>query len=148
MGFNARKLGYADAEGMVMEFVKTEDAQLVGVQRFVLANGNLAQALKEKDWKKFAFFYNGSGYAKNAYDKKLQQNDEVYALHGMPDIDVRTIQAKLTYLDYSPGMIDGILGNSTRRAILAFQKARLLPPTATPDEATLAALHDAATGPV
>jgi len=144
MGFNARKLGYADAEDMVTKFVETEDAQLVGVQQFVLANDGLAKALKEKKWDRFAFFYNGAGFAKNAYDKKLQESDTVFTLHGTPDIDIRTLQAQLTYLGHSPGIVDGILGNATRRAILAFQKAEGLATTAAPDEATMAALADAA----
>jgi hypothetical protein len=143
MGFNARKLGYTDAEEMVSEFIKTEDAQLDGVRRFVLANGDLANALKRKEWKRFAFFYNGAGFAKNAYDKKLQQNEEVFSLHGMPSLDVRKLQAQLTYLGFSPGVIDGVLGNATRRAILAFQKTRSLQPTAEADAATVAALDAA-----
>jgi hypothetical protein len=145
MGFNARKLGYADAEDMVAKFVESEDAQLVGVQRFVLANGQLAKALQEKKWDRFAFFYNGAGYAKNAYDKKMAHHDMVFTLHGMPDLDVRTMQAQLTYLGYRPGDIDGILGNATRRAILAFQHVKSLDPTAAPDEKTITALRNAAT---
>jgi len=148
MGFNARKLGYTDAEEMATEFIKTEDAQLDGVRRFVMANQSLANALKNKEWKKFAFFYNGAGFVKNAYDKKLQQNEEVFSLHGMPDLDVRALQAKLTYLDYSPGPIDGILGNATRRAILAFQKASSIPLTAAPNPETLSALSAAASAAI
>lgn len=144
MGFNARKMGYVDAEDMVRRFVDTEDAQLVGVQQFVLANKELANALQGKNWKQFAFFYNGAGYAKNAYDKKLEQNQEIFSLHGMPDMALRTMQARLTYLGYSPGPVDGVLGNATRRALLAFQKATSLPPSAEPDQATLASLQDMA----
>lgn len=143
MGFNARKLGYTDAEAMVNEFIETEDAQLDGVRRFVEKNGGLANALQKKEWKKFAFFYNGAGYAKNAYDKKLQQNEEIlsFSPDHLPNLDIRMSQAKLTYLHYSPGPIDGVLGNTTRRALLAFQKAMSLPPTAEPDVATLSVLQ-------
>jgi len=35
MGFNATGLGYADVDDMVQQFCAGEDAQLVGVTRFI-----------------------------------------------------------------------------------------------------------------
>lgn len=144
MGFNARAIGYADAEAMVSDFVQAEDAQLAGMQQFMLANKELARALQDKKWDRFAFFYNGAGTVGTGYARNLAHNEQDFALHGLPDLDVRTIQARLTYLGFSPGGVDGIVGNGTRRALLAFKKANGLNPTPDLDGATMKAVSDAA----
>lgn len=144
MGFNASKIGYAGAEEMVAEFVQGEDAQLIGMQRYMLARAELAAAFKDKQWDRFAFFYNGKGSLHTNYARNLAHNEQDFALHGVPDLEIRTIQARLTYLGFSPGGVDGIVGNGTRRALLAFQKANGLNLTNDPDEATMNALRIAA----
>jgi hypothetical protein len=144
MGFNAVKLGYANADDMVTQFVESEDQQLQGTLRFIQSNAALARAFAGKRWDKVAFFYNGESYARNEYDKKLERYFTLYTLKGTPSMTIRTAQAWLTYLGYSPRGVDGLVGDGTRTAAIAFQKHQGLPVTAELDEATLLALQRAA----
>jgi len=54
--------------------------------------------------------------------------------------DVRTVQTMLARLNYPVGTADGIFGQATRRAVLAFQDESELPLTGEVDQATRAAL--------
>lgn len=123
MGFNAARVGYADAEAMVAAFCASEDQQLDAVARFITANPALLAAFQRRDWAKVAFFYNGKAYAERGYDLKLARYHDLYAGGAVPDIDVRQAQARLTYLGYDPGGVDGVLGNGCRVALIGFQKA-------------------------
>jgi hypothetical protein len=141
MGFNAASLGYANVETMVSQFVGDENAQLDGAVRFLLNNPALHDALKAHAWARVAFFYNGEGFAKNAYDSKLANAHALYSVEGqLPTLRVRTAQALLTYLNIDPRGVDGVIGPGTRTALLKFQKNANLPPTAALDDATEAAL--------
>lgn len=51
-------------------------------------------------------------------------------------------QVLLDRANFSPGQLDGAAGSNMRQALLGFQRARGLPETGKPDEATLAALDD------
>jgi hypothetical protein len=144
MGFNAVKSGYANPDDMVAHFLEGEDQQLQGTLRFIQSNPPLAKAFAGKYWDKVAFFYNGSSYARNEYDKKLERYFLLYTIHGTPSIAVRTAQAWLTYLGYSPRGVDGLVGDGTRTAAIAFQKHEGLPVTAELDDKTLLALQGAA----
>lgn len=55
--------------------------------------------------------------------------------------DVRTVQTMLARLNYPVGRADGIFGQGTRRAVLAFQDESDLPMTGEVDQATRAALE-------
>lgn len=70
MGFNHTAAGYPSALAMVEAFAEDEEAHLEAMIRFIIANG-LDDEIRRHDWAGFARGYNGSGYAKNAYDKKL-----------------------------------------------------------------------------
>ncbi|HZP21674.1 MAG TPA: N-acetylmuramidase domain-containing protein [Bauldia sp.] len=144
MGFNAVGLNYSSAANMIATFKDGENAQLDGCARFINASSALKEAFVNRDWVKVAFFYNGKDYAKNKYDTKLQQHYDLYRLKGVPDIEVRAAQARLTYLGFDPGGIDGAAGKHTAMAVLAFQKTAGLPLTGDLDEATKAALVAAA----
>lgn len=50
------------------------------------------------------------------------------------------LQIALEARGYSPGLIDGVMGQKTRLALAAFQTAARLPPTGEPDPATLSLL--------
>ena len=54
----------------------SEEKQLQAFINFIKndSNGNKYTALKAKDWATFAKFYNGSSYAQNQYDTKLEKN--------------------------------------------------------------------------
>lgn len=70
MGFNCVSAGYATAKSMVLAFMDDEEHHLRAMINFIRANG-LDDELRRHDWKGFARGYNGAGFAKNGYDKKL-----------------------------------------------------------------------------
>ena len=51
-----------------------------------------------------------------------------------PDPTVRSIQQKLSQLGYAPGPADGLMGQNTRRAILAYQADHSLPQNGVADD--------------
>jgi hypothetical protein len=140
MGFNAKRLNYVDADDMIARFSSGEDAQLDGVCRFIKGNAALAAAFTAKHWTQVAFFYNGSNFAKNAYDKKLERFDDFYSTHTPPDLDVRAAQLRLLYAGFDPHGVDGVIGHGTTSALIAFQKAKGLTASGQLDAPTLAEL--------
>ena len=70
MGFNHSMAGYASAASMVEKFKDDEEDHLLAMVKFIIAAG-LDDELRRHDWVGFARGYNGSGFAKNGYDKKL-----------------------------------------------------------------------------
>ncbi len=71
MGFNHQAAGYASAADMVAAFADDEDQHLTAMIRFIQAN-KLDDELRRHDWAGFARGYNGPGFAKNGYDKKIK----------------------------------------------------------------------------
>lgn len=72
MGFNHEAAGYATAHDMVMDFLDDEEMHLRAMFKFIKAKG-LDKHLRARNWKAFAAGYNGSGFAKNGYDRKLSE---------------------------------------------------------------------------
>lgn len=70
MGYHWKALGYASQQAFINEQY-TAAGQLETFVRFILADSRLARALRAKDWKTFAYIYNGKNYAANKYDTKL-----------------------------------------------------------------------------
>jgi len=128
MGFNHQAAGYASAKAMVEAMIEGEDAQLFGMTAFMVTN-RLDEALRARDWTKFAKMYNGPAFATNHYDVKLQAQYARFASGSTPNLEVRSVQAGLLLLGYAPGKIDGVLGDRTRGALKGFQLAAGLPPT-------------------
>ncbi|GHU06606.1 hypothetical protein FACS1894158_13550 [Betaproteobacteria bacterium] len=127
MGFNAGLAGFPDAESMVEAMRDGEDAQLLAMAHF-LRSRNLHRALRRRDWAAFARGYNGSAYARNQYDIKLEQSYARLASGPLPDLQLRAAQIALLYLGFSPGKIDGVPGKRTRNALNAFRLQTSLPP--------------------
>jgi hypothetical protein len=144
LGFNAVRLRYPSAEDMVTQFLDGEDRQLDGVLHYIQSNPALESAFRTRNWARVAFFYNGSAFAENQYDIKLQRFHDLFTITGTPSIDVRAAQARLAYLGFDPHGIDGVVGNGTRSAVIAFQKARGITPTGQLDGATMVNLSQAA----
>jgi len=71
MGFNHAAAGVPTLEAFITAMFTSEGAQLDAVVAF-LKSTHLDNALKNKDWKKFAAGYNGPGYAEHQYDVKLK----------------------------------------------------------------------------
>ena len=126
MGFNHEVAGFGSAEAMVEAMKIGEDAQLTAMANFLVANG-LAEKLLQQDWAGFARGYNGENYAQNHYDIKLSQHYQRFSSGSLPNLEVRTAQAALLYLGFSPGKIDGVMGNRTRSALASFRIAAGLP---------------------
>ena len=71
MGFNFPLAGYSGVEAMVIDFMADEENQLQGMISFIKAAG-LDRALRSHNWARFAEGYNGAGFRRNGYDKKLK----------------------------------------------------------------------------
>jgi len=128
MGFNAELAGFRDAEDMVAQMLRGENEQILGMVRFMRANG-LHTALQRRDWTAFAHGYNGPGYANNRYHEKLAATHTSLSSNGLPDLEMRAVQLLLTYHGFNPGKVDGVLGSRTRAAITAFTTKQSLPAT-------------------
>jgi hypothetical protein len=126
MGFNFALAGYKTASRMVQSMVRSEDAQLAAMAGFLKANG-LAEKLVKKDWIGFAKGYNGAAYWQNQYDVKLAEQYQRFASGSVPNLEMRTAQVALLFLDYAPGKVDGMIGPRTRAAIKNFRIAAGLP---------------------
>ncbi len=72
MGFNHANCGYATVNQMWDDFKIGEYQQVAGGARFIKSNTALYNALRNKDWKHCALYYNGSNYSINHYDQKLE----------------------------------------------------------------------------
>lgn len=71
MGFNHARIGYPTAQAMYQAF-KSAPLQTIGFINFVLADPDLAAAMRNKDWRTVAAKYNGTGNV-DQYSKLLQQ---------------------------------------------------------------------------
>lgn len=71
MGFNYAKCGYVSVNAMWDDFKRGEYQQVMGAAMFIKNTPKLWQALKDRDWAKVAYYYNGSNYEVNQYDLKL-----------------------------------------------------------------------------
>lgn len=141
MGYHAKRLKYASAMDMAQAFGKGEDEQISAMGKFIATESELAKALVAGNWRKVAFYYNGSNYAKNEYDAKLEYHYEKYRQQGCPDVQVREAQALLTYLKYNPKGIDGFWGNNSKKALASFLVDEHMPAADKPDTLILAALR-------
>lgn len=77
MGFNYAVCGSKTVAEFVEEMTKGEGNQLNLFVRFLQGN-KWDVYLRNLDWKEFARHYNGSEYAKNQYDKKLEKAYQRY----------------------------------------------------------------------
>ena len=139
MGFNFQSAGFASPEEMVAAMVASEDAQLLGMARFVRSCG-LHTALAKHDWAALAKGYNGPDYAKNQYDTMLAGNFQKLTVGPLPDVQIRQAQAYLTFLGFDLKGIDGVLGKRTRAAIVQFRQDNKLGSADSVDDDVVAAL--------
>ncbi|HEX8027312.1 MAG TPA: N-acetylmuramidase domain-containing protein [Vicinamibacterales bacterium] len=142
MGFNHVQAGYSSAKAMAMAMKGGEDFHLMAMVKF-LEDANLAQHLRNRDWRKFAIGYNGQDQWKNQYEVKLAENFSRFASGSLPSLPVREAQAALLYLGYASGKIDGVVGPRTQNALASFRVANGLQPAATLDTETLDRLRTA-----
>jgi hypothetical protein len=145
MGFNAKVVGFGNVEKMVAAMCESEDAQMQGMVEFIASQG-LAPLLKRGAWAEFARRYNGADFQKNQYDRKLALAHEKFKVGPLPNLRARNAQVYLMYLGLYGGGVDGLFGDKSQKALLAFQKGAGLPPTGGLDDATFGALEQAAMG--
>ena len=125
MGFNFARCGFPDVDAFV-NFVKgPNDNDMTAFVRFVKADNNMLQAMRNKDSRTFARLYNGPGQVDH-YAAKI---DAALAAHagggaGHAVNDIAAIQAKLAAAGFDPGPVDGVWGQKTHDALLAFQLTR------------------------
>lgn len=77
MGFNYKLAGYDTVENFVAAQQENEQNQLEAFMKFI-TNTKLIDELQNKQWEAFAKGYNGSQYAKNQYDVKIEKAFEKY----------------------------------------------------------------------
>ena len=70
MGLNYASIGFGNVSAMVAAAMESE-AQQLGMICAFLEHNHLVEPLKAHDWAKFAYGYNGSGYATEHYDRRL-----------------------------------------------------------------------------
>ncbi|HEX9276319.1 MAG TPA: N-acetylmuramidase domain-containing protein [Casimicrobiaceae bacterium] len=141
MGYNAEHVGFADVEDMVARMGDSENTQLEAMARFITANG-LDGALRTHDWPRFAAGYNGPNYRINNYDTRLAAVHAQLSRGTLPDLRVRAAQVFLTFLDYDPHGVDGVMGRLTRAAMNDYQADKAMPLTDFVDDATFGALRE------
>jgi hypothetical protein len=78
MGANFKACGFASVEDFVAAMEKSEGEQLKAFVNFVKSS-KLDGYLRSRNWAAFAKGYNGPGYAKNQYDKRLADAYSKYA---------------------------------------------------------------------
>lgn len=72
MGFHWKSLGFSSVEEFVAAMSQSERKQLEVFVKFISNDPVLLKAIRNDDWPAFAKRYNGSNYAKNKYDVKLE----------------------------------------------------------------------------
>lgn len=140
MGAHWQWLGYTSVDELVEVARAGLGGQMRLMERFIEKSG-LADALRRKDWASFARGYNGPGFKKNTYDRKLaeafarlkrgdlypsetsaSQGDEIQNLRlGMRGEAVVDLQRLLTANGHLAPQ-DGIFGVQTESALKRFQK--------------------------
>ena len=78
MGFNHRAAGFQSAKDMVSSMLEGEGQQLEAFTN-LLSDWKLGDALRNRDWRRFALKYNGPNALKHGYDKSLRAAFERYS---------------------------------------------------------------------
>lgn len=71
MGFNHKECGYSSPESFIEKLKQGEAYHLEAFMSYLEAR-KIKNYLQNKNWSAFAKAYNGPGYKKNEYDKKLK----------------------------------------------------------------------------
>lgn len=146
MGIHWRWLGYGSVDHMVSIARSGLEGQVDLMLNFVEKAG-LEEAIDQQDWRAFARGYNGPGYAKHGYHKKLAKaftrysrllggitnknrsisNAPLLVKFGQKGDVVRELQLQLRAAGYGVA-VDGDFGPVTRRAVRRFQQYHKLAP--------------------
>lgn len=139
MGDHYARLGFSSPQALAARAREGIEGQVDLMARYIDRFG-LAQALNQHQWDRFARAYNGPGYRRNRYARKMAA---AYSRHSRPagasgghDEAVADLQRDLMRLGYAPGRVDGLMGPRTREAVRAFQRARGLVADGIPGDMT------------
>ena len=72
MGYYYKTCGYNSAKDFFNALSKNEDNHLFAFILFIEKN-NIIPWMRQKNWRKIAYLYNGPEYAKNNYHIKLEK---------------------------------------------------------------------------
>ena len=72
LGENYAACGCSSVQEMVNKMCQSADNQVILASKFIISNSKRKNALINKDWATFAYYYNGAGYKENDYDTKLR----------------------------------------------------------------------------
>ncbi|WP_246637881.1 N-acetylmuramidase domain-containing protein [Nitratireductor kimnyeongensis] len=132
MGAHWSWLGFADVEALVAE-ARCGIAGQVGLMLRYIGKAGLKDALMSRDWVRFARGYNGPGYRRNQYDRKLARAYRAYSAGGGPPVTeavlrigtrgaaVESLQVLLCALGQRVA-VDGVFGPQTDLAVQRIQK--------------------------
>lgn len=73
MGFNHRIAGFKSVQEMIDTFFKHEKYQLIGMMEFIKSK-KILDDLQNRNWRVFAYYYNGEGYEAQGYHIELEKN--------------------------------------------------------------------------
>jgi hypothetical protein len=73
LGENYEDLGYPDPKTFVLKMCEGGESQLEVFGQFLKFKG-IIKYMKQKNWDRIAYLYNGSGYKTNRYDVIMNQN--------------------------------------------------------------------------
>lgn len=90
--------GYASAAAFVADARRGEDQQLLAMARLIRAD-KLHLALITEDWSRFARGYNGAGYRRSGYDRKLAEAFASVMRAGVPDLARRAAMLERAYAE-------------------------------------------------
>lgn len=141
MGFNYAACGFKSAVDMASYLARGEEEQTKVFAKFISNNPRMLRALQGKDWKNFAYFYNGAGYEKNNYDVKLSvayaraRGDSRDLSIGDKGPEVKWLQDRLNQHGFDLE-VDGVFGRKTFDAVRRFQMGNDLGPSGVADAKT------------
>lgn len=132
MGAHWKMLGYESVDHLVAEARSGFEGQLRLMLAF-LDQAGLIPALAALDWRAFARGYNGPGFARHGYDRKLEAAylraggscAGAVLKRGMRGQAVTALQERLVRLGHQL-VVDGLFGDDTERAVRTFQESREL----------------------
>ncbi|NRA88918.1 MAG: DUF3380 domain-containing protein [Rhizobiales bacterium] len=136
LGENWRFCNFSNISEFVEYQFESEANQLDTMCRYIVA-AKLDDDLRAFDWAGFALGYNGRGYEKNKYHKKLARaykkaggtgkingTRAQYSLrHGARGARVKALQKQLKAIGFNI-KIDGVFGSNTRLCVRSFQEHR------------------------
>lgn len=90
--------GYEDVAHLAVDAHRGEDQQLLMMAKAIRAD-HLHLALAAEDWRRFARGYNGGGYRRNGYDRKLAAAFASLQRDGAPDLAHRAAKLEQAYAE-------------------------------------------------